>query len=122
MHRVDAVGNPAGVRRELVEGIGSLPEWCKGVRQKKTETHRKIVRGSRKACRDSLGDSPKGLGSSLGTHRDITGRRLEDSPQECQRLPDWREESKEETDDGLSRVGPLRVVGKARHIRESKVS
>ncbi|RRT42557.1 hypothetical protein B296_00057030, partial [Ensete ventricosum] len=32
------------------EGIGSLLGWRKGVRQKKTETRRKIVKGSRKAC------------------------------------------------------------------------
>ncbi|RWV87596.1 hypothetical protein GW17_00050392 [Ensete ventricosum] len=50
MHRVDAVVNSSGVRRELAEGIRSLPGWRKGVRQKKTETHRKIIGGSRKAC------------------------------------------------------------------------
>ncbi|RWV83112.1 hypothetical protein GW17_00055325 [Ensete ventricosum] len=33
--------------RKLAEGIGSLPGWRKGVRQKKTETHRKIIGGSR---------------------------------------------------------------------------
>ncbi|RRT33597.1 hypothetical protein B296_00033042 [Ensete ventricosum] len=43
MHRVDAVGKSSGVRRELAEGIGSLPGWCKGVRQKKIETCWKIV-------------------------------------------------------------------------------
>ncbi|RRT42899.1 hypothetical protein B296_00041029 [Ensete ventricosum] len=43
MHRVDAVGNSLGVYRELTEGIGSLLGWCKGVRQKKTETRRKII-------------------------------------------------------------------------------
>ncbi|RRT69941.1 hypothetical protein B296_00011909, partial [Ensete ventricosum] len=43
----DAVGNSPGVRQKLAEGIGSLPRWCKGVRQKKTETHRKIIGGSR---------------------------------------------------------------------------
>ncbi|RWW43036.1 hypothetical protein BHE74_00051342 [Ensete ventricosum] len=43
MHRVDAVGNLPGVRRELAEGIGSLSGWPKGVRQKKTETRQKIV-------------------------------------------------------------------------------
>ncbi|RZR92237.1 hypothetical protein BHM03_00020543 [Ensete ventricosum] len=37
---------------ELVEDIGSLPGWRKRVRQKKTETRRKIVGGSRKACRE----------------------------------------------------------------------
>ncbi|RRT47475.1 hypothetical protein B296_00044377 [Ensete ventricosum] len=41
--------------------------------------------------RSSLGDSTKGTGSSLGTRREIAGRRPEDSPQECQRLPNWRE-------------------------------
>ncbi|RRT45730.1 hypothetical protein B296_00054903, partial [Ensete ventricosum] len=50
MHRVDAVGNSQGVCRVLVESIGSLPGWRKGVRQKKTETCRKIIGGSRKAC------------------------------------------------------------------------
>ncbi|RWW40676.1 hypothetical protein BHE74_00053887, partial [Ensete ventricosum] len=41
--------------------------------------------------RSSLGDSSKGSGSSLGTRREIAGRRPEDSPQECRRLSDWRE-------------------------------
>ncbi|RWV94331.1 hypothetical protein GW17_00043131 [Ensete ventricosum] len=53
MHRVDAFGNFLGVCRKLAEGIGSLSGWCMGVRQKKTETRRKIIEGSRKACRDS---------------------------------------------------------------------
>ncbi|RRT61211.1 hypothetical protein B296_00040965, partial [Ensete ventricosum] len=75
MHRVDAVGNSPGVRRELAEGIGSSLGWHKGVHQKKIETHRKIVGGSRKACRDSLGDSSKGSGSSLGTRREITRKK-----------------------------------------------
>ncbi|RRT37437.1 hypothetical protein B296_00030673 [Ensete ventricosum] len=70
----ELLGNSPGVRRELAKGIGSLPGWRKGVHQKKTKTRRKIVGGSRKACRDSLGDSSKGSGSSLGTHWEITGR------------------------------------------------
>ncbi|RWV84895.1 hypothetical protein GW17_00053358 [Ensete ventricosum] len=41
--------------------------------------------------RSSLGDSPKGSGSLLGTRWEITKRRLGDSPQECRRLPDWWE-------------------------------
>ncbi|RZS03979.1 hypothetical protein BHM03_00034244 [Ensete ventricosum] len=41
--------------------------------------------------RSSLGDSPKGSGSSLGTRREIAERRPEDSSQECRRLLDWRE-------------------------------
>ncbi|RRT75053.1 hypothetical protein B296_00011910 [Ensete ventricosum] len=75
MHRVDAVGNSPGVCRELAVGIESLPGWHKGVRQKKNETCRKIIGGNRKACRDSLGDLPKGSGSSLETRREIARRR-----------------------------------------------
>ncbi|RWW46522.1 hypothetical protein BHE74_00047540, partial [Ensete ventricosum] len=45
----DVVRNSPGVRRELTEGIRSLPGWRKGVRRKKTETHGKIVKGSRKS-------------------------------------------------------------------------
>ncbi|RRT34228.1 hypothetical protein B296_00032616, partial [Ensete ventricosum] len=48
----DAVGNSPGVRRELAKVIGSLPGWHKRVHQKMTETRRKIVGGSRKACRE----------------------------------------------------------------------
>ncbi|RWW45034.1 hypothetical protein BHE74_00049159, partial [Ensete ventricosum] len=51
MHRVDMVGNKPGVHRELIEGIASLLGWPKRVRQKKTETHRKIIGGSQKAYR-----------------------------------------------------------------------
>ncbi|RWW88898.1 hypothetical protein BHE74_00002207 [Ensete ventricosum] len=104
MHQVDAVGNSLGVRRELAEGIGSLLGWRKGVRQKKTETHRKIVEGSREACFD-LGIGP-GLDDAVGPHREfarrfaegigklsrrreITERRPDDLPQECRRFPDW---------------------------------
>ncbi|RRT31575.1 hypothetical protein B296_00044201 [Ensete ventricosum] len=65
MHQVDAVGNSPGVGRKLAEGIGSSPGWRKRVRQKKIETHRKIVGGSRKACR-KLGWSYNELRSSLG--------------------------------------------------------
>ncbi|RWW41792.1 hypothetical protein BHE74_00052702, partial [Ensete ventricosum] len=83
MHRVDAVGNSPRVRRELAEGIGSLLGWRKGVRQKKTETHRKIIGGSRKTYRDGI--SPKfarrfteGIGkltgNMLGDRRKKTGR------------------------------------------------
>ncbi|RWV91189.1 hypothetical protein GW17_00046548 [Ensete ventricosum] len=85
MYQVDAVGNLPGVHRKLAEGIESLPGWHKGVCQKKTETRQKIVRGSRKICRDSddevgsrrklLGDSSKELGSSLGTQREIAGKK-----------------------------------------------
>ncbi|RWW30919.1 hypothetical protein GW17_00004484 [Ensete ventricosum] len=46
------------------------------------------VVGSR---RSSLGDSPKGSGSLLGTCREIVGRRPYDSSQKCWRTPDWLE-------------------------------
>ncbi|RWW03039.1 hypothetical protein GW17_00033835 [Ensete ventricosum] len=39
----------------------------------------------------SCRDSPKGSRSSLGTRREIAGRRPEDLPQECRRQSDWRE-------------------------------
>ncbi|RRT42201.1 hypothetical protein B296_00037742, partial [Ensete ventricosum] len=48
----DTVGNLLEVRQELTEGIESLLGWHKRVRRKKTETCRKIVRGSRKAYRE----------------------------------------------------------------------
>ncbi|RWW47679.1 hypothetical protein BHE74_00046306 [Ensete ventricosum] len=56
-----AVGNSPGMCRKLAEGIESLPRWRKGVRQKKTETRRKIIKGSRKACLE-LGRFIKGIG------------------------------------------------------------
>ncbi|RZS17408.1 hypothetical protein BHM03_00049562 [Ensete ventricosum] len=41
----NAVGNSPGVRRELIEGIGSLSGWYKGVHRKRTKTRRKTVEG-----------------------------------------------------------------------------
>ncbi|RRT73416.1 hypothetical protein B296_00001229 [Ensete ventricosum] len=57
-----------GTRQECIR---SLPGWRKGVRQKKTETRRKIIGGSRKACWESNHDgvsyiSDMNPGSSLG--------------------------------------------------------
>ncbi|RWV94939.1 hypothetical protein GW17_00042478 [Ensete ventricosum] len=87
MQRVDAFGNSLGVCRKLTEGIGSLPGWHKGVRQKKTKTHRKIVGGSRKAYRESnygrinevttrwWADSPKESGSSLRMRSEIAEKK-----------------------------------------------
>ncbi|RRT33423.1 hypothetical protein B296_00055486, partial [Ensete ventricosum] len=51
MHRVDAFGNSLGVCRKLAKVIGSLLGWHKGVRQKKIETHRKIIEEDRRTCR-----------------------------------------------------------------------
>ncbi|RWW06371.1 hypothetical protein GW17_00030308 [Ensete ventricosum] len=73
MHRVDAFGNSPGLCRKLAEGIGSLPGWRKGVRQKKIETHWKIIRWD--LARSSLGDSPKESGSSLGMRREIARKK-----------------------------------------------
>ncbi|RWV89111.1 hypothetical protein GW17_00048760 [Ensete ventricosum] len=46
-------GNSPGVCRKLTKGIRNLPGWRKGVHEKKTETHRKIIGGSRKVYRES---------------------------------------------------------------------
>ncbi|RWV77626.1 hypothetical protein GW17_00061518 [Ensete ventricosum] len=67
------VGNSSRVRRELAEGIGSLPRWRKGVHQKKIETHRKIIQGSRKAYREFAKGIEKLAGSTPGDHRKKTG-------------------------------------------------
>ncbi|RRT59736.1 hypothetical protein B296_00039930 [Ensete ventricosum] len=108
--------------KKLAEGIESLPGWCKRVRQKKTETHRKIVGGSRKACLTMAGsmklqpdNRPRSsLSIRLGFRRcdrfrrEFTrrfaegigklsrnvrgrspGRKPEDLPQVCRRLPNW---------------------------------
>ncbi|RZS24832.1 hypothetical protein BHM03_00057949 [Ensete ventricosum] len=78
MHRVDAVRNSLGVRQELAKGIRSLAGWCKGVRQKKTETCRKIVGGSRKAYQELGRRFAKGIGkfarNMLGDRRKKTRR------------------------------------------------
>ncbi|RWV80750.1 hypothetical protein BHE74_00025904 [Ensete ventricosum] len=75
MHRVDAVGNSPGVRHELAEGIGSLPGWRKGVRQKKTETRLKIVEDSRKACQERFTEGiGKLAGNTPGDRQKKTGR------------------------------------------------
>ncbi|RRT31684.1 hypothetical protein B296_00053608 [Ensete ventricosum] len=92
MHRVDAVGNSLGVRRELAEGIESLLGWRKGVHQKKTETRLKIIRDSRKACWEANYDRSNGVTTRWWTkikleHQagvltmrwDFTGSSLEDS-------------------------------------------
>ncbi|RRT54556.1 hypothetical protein B296_00004055 [Ensete ventricosum] len=42
---------------------GSLPGWRKGVCQNKIETHRKIIGGSRTACRESF---TEGIGKLAG--------------------------------------------------------
>ncbi|RRT62479.1 hypothetical protein B296_00009351 [Ensete ventricosum] len=88
MHRVDAIGNSPGVRWELAEGIGSLLGWHKGVRQKKTETHRKIIEGSRKACRERFAE---GIMKLAGNTPEDRWKKTERLSQECQRLSDWRE-------------------------------
>ncbi|RRT72221.1 hypothetical protein B296_00018425 [Ensete ventricosum] len=59
IHRVDAFGNSLGVCRKLAKGIGSLPGWRKGVRQKKTETHWKIIGGIGKLAGNVKGDCRK---------------------------------------------------------------
>ncbi|RRT35195.1 hypothetical protein B296_00047477, partial [Ensete ventricosum] len=75
----------------FTEGIRKLTGNTPGDHRK---THRKNTRGYQiggmGSHRSSLGDSSKGSGSSLETRWEITGRRPENSPQECQRLSNWR--------------------------------
>ncbi|RRT54785.1 hypothetical protein B296_00032555 [Ensete ventricosum] len=59
--------------------------------------------------RSSLGDLPKGSGSSPGTLREIAGRRSEDSSQECRRLPDRREYFRRLTRPGPTGKLPVRL-------------
>ncbi|RWV81804.1 hypothetical protein GW17_00056747 [Ensete ventricosum] len=55
---------------EVHRGIRSLVGWRKGVRQKKTETHRKIVGGSRKACLERFIEGiGKLAGNAKGDHQ-----------------------------------------------------
>ncbi|RZS24817.1 hypothetical protein BHM03_00057929 [Ensete ventricosum] len=81
MYRVDAVGNSSGVRRELAEGIESLPRWRKGVRQKKIETHQKIIGGSRKACWEFAEGIEKLVRNTPGDHRKKTKRLIARMPE-----------------------------------------
>ncbi|RWW66068.1 hypothetical protein BHE74_00026583 [Ensete ventricosum] len=71
MHQVDAFGNSLGVCRKLAEGIRSLLGWRKGVRQKKTETHRKIVGDD--GPRYSLGIGPSS-DDAVGSYRKFVRR------------------------------------------------
>ncbi|RWW40406.1 hypothetical protein BHE74_00054176 [Ensete ventricosum] len=77
-----------------LECVGNLLGWRKGVCWKKTKTRGKIVRGSRKACRD-LGR--KLAGNMSGDHRKKT-RRLVVRMSE---LPDWWECFRRLTRSGL---------------------
>ncbi|RRT55848.1 hypothetical protein B296_00035551 [Ensete ventricosum] len=74
MHRVDAVRNSLGVRRELAKSIRSLLGWRKGVRQKKTKTRRKIVEDN--GSRSSLGIGPS-LDDAVGPRREFARRFVE---------------------------------------------
>ncbi|RRT71296.1 hypothetical protein B296_00022821 [Ensete ventricosum] len=62
------------MHRELAESIESLPGWYKGVRRKKTETHRNIIGGSRKACREFHHDSEKELQTIHGPRNKLRHR------------------------------------------------
>ncbi|RWV83196.1 hypothetical protein BHE74_00054781 [Ensete ventricosum] len=65
------LGNSLEVRRELVEGVGSLPGWHKGVCRKKTETRRKIIGGRQKDFAEGI---EKIVRNTLGDHRRRTMR------------------------------------------------
>ncbi|RRT63665.1 hypothetical protein B296_00025436 [Ensete ventricosum] len=52
---------------------------------------RRLSGVAEKLAKSWEGDTLKGSGSSLGTRQEIAERRPDDSPQECRRLPDWRD-------------------------------
>ncbi|RWW00624.1 hypothetical protein GW17_00036407 [Ensete ventricosum] len=73
--------------RTRMECVGSLPGLRKGVHRKKTETRRKIVKGSRKACWET---SPKVSERLLGTRWRSPEEDYKTRRRECQRLSDCR--------------------------------
>ncbi|RZS27485.1 hypothetical protein BHM03_00060956 [Ensete ventricosum] len=89
MHRVDAVGNSPGVHWELAKGIGSLLGWHKGVRQKKTETRWKIVKGNRKACREFIEGIGKLAGNTPRDRRKKTERLIARMPEAARLAGGW---------------------------------
>ncbi|RRT40094.1 hypothetical protein B296_00022119 [Ensete ventricosum] len=81
MHRVDAFRNSPGVCRKLAEGIGSLPEWRKGVCQKKIKTRRKIVGvGSRRKFTRRFAE---GIGKLTGN---ANGDREKEDRRTCRKI------------------------------------
>ncbi|RRT41874.1 hypothetical protein B296_00029263 [Ensete ventricosum] len=74
------------------ECVRSLPGWRKGIRQKKTETHWKIVKSSRKAYRElgwSLGkpSSPRFSDRRRSVNRPYPGLRAIEPPRSTSELP-----------------------------------
>ncbi|RWV89180.1 hypothetical protein GW17_00048686 [Ensete ventricosum] len=67
----NTIGVPSS---KCVEGIGSLPGWRKGVRQKKTVTRQKIVKGRRKACRETNYDRSNGVTTDDGPRSNLSLR------------------------------------------------
>ncbi|RRT45336.1 hypothetical protein B296_00045619 [Ensete ventricosum] len=84
MHRARVRTILLGTLQECVaEGIGSLPGWRKEVRQKKTETRRKIV-GGWDSSDDAVGNSPRvrrelaeGIGSLPGRRKGVRRKKSE---------------------------------------------
>ncbi|RZS12738.1 hypothetical protein BHM03_00044227 [Ensete ventricosum] len=77
------------VRRELAKGIRSLPRWHKGVRQKKIETHRKIVRCSRKGCQEFAERIEKLAGNTSGDRQKKTIRLTVRMPEAAEFTGRW---------------------------------
>ncbi|RWV92596.1 hypothetical protein GW17_00045013 [Ensete ventricosum] len=82
MYRVDAVENSPGV-------LGSSPRVSRVFHDSAREFARRRLRliGRLSGVTEKLAGR-----SSLRTRREIAGRSPEDLPQECRRLPDWRDE------------------------------
>ncbi|RZS28505.1 hypothetical protein BHM03_00062100 [Ensete ventricosum] len=75
--------------RTCLECVESLLGWRKGVCRKKIETHRKIVGGSQKACRELERTSLKVPGRLLGTRREAPEENRDTHRRECRRLLDY---------------------------------
>ncbi|RZR76484.1 hypothetical protein BHM03_00001288 [Ensete ventricosum] len=76
MHRVDAVGYSPGVRWKLTEGIGVRQDGAREIARRRPRLTGRLSGVIEKLA----GNSPKGSGSSLGTRREIAGKKTEGLP------------------------------------------
>ncbi|RRT69500.1 hypothetical protein B296_00012449 [Ensete ventricosum] len=78
-----------GTRQECIGSLPRVSGVCQdGAREfarRRPRLAERLSRVAEKVVKSSDGDSPKGSGSSLGTHREIARRTPPNSPQECRR-------------------------------------
>ncbi|RWV79097.1 hypothetical protein GW17_00059824, partial [Ensete ventricosum] len=70
-------------RRKLVESIGSLLEWHKGVCQKKTKIRQNIIGDSQKACWEFAEGTRKLVRNTLGDRQRKTMRLVAGDSEGC---------------------------------------